>query len=197
MEKKKIAITGGIGSGKSEVSKIIKSLGYEVFSCDEINAELLKKRKVLKQLKALFPTTVKGFFRPKLDKKALSSVVFSDKSALEDLNGLLHPLIMETLLSKMEKANTKAVFSEVPLLFEEGYHDLFDSVIVVKRDKEERIKSVMKRSNLTEEEVIRRINNQIDYDKLDFKGLNIIINDSDIDTLKENTKRTVGLILGE
>ena len=197
MEKKKIAITGGIGSGKSEVSKIIKSLGYEVFSCDEINAELLKKRKVLKQLKVLFPTTVKGFFRPKLDKRALSSVVFSDKSALEDLNGLLHPLIMETLLSKMEKAKAKAVFSEVPLLFEEGYHDLFDSVIVVKRDKEERIKSVIKRSNLTKEEVIRRINNQIDYDKLDFKGLNIIVNDKDIDTLKENTKKTLDLILGE
>ncbi len=194
---KKIAITGGIGSGKSEVSKIIKSLGYEVFSCDEINAELLEKRKVLKQLKVLFPTTVKGFFRLKLDKKALSNVVFSDRSALEDLNGLLHPLIMETLVSKMEKTKGSIVFSEVPLLFEEGYHDLFDSVIVVKRDKLERIKSVMKRSNLTEEEVLRRINNQVDYDKLDFKGLNIITNDKDIDTLKEKTKKIVDAIKGE
>lgn len=197
MSVKKIALTGGIGSGKSEVLSIIKNLGYTVFSCDEINRELLTKRKVLKYLKVLFPTTVKGFFRPKLDKKALSDLVFSDKSALNDLNGLMHPMIMETLIKRIDGVKSGAVFAEVPLLFEEGYQDLFDNVIVVKRDKNERIESVVKRSNISREEVSKRINNQIDYDKFDFSGLIVIINDKDLKTLEENTKKTVRSILGE
>ena len=197
MKVKKIAVTGGIGSGKSEVLRIIKNLGLKVFSCDEINRELLTKRRVLKHVKVLFPTTVRGVFRLKLDKKALSDMVFSDKSALNDLNGLLHPMIMEELIKKLDAVKDGLVFAEVPLLFEEGYQDLFDNVIVVKRNIEARIGGVMKRSNLSREEVIKRINNQIDYDKFDFSGLIVIINDKDIKALEEETEKIVKSVLGE
>ncbi len=189
--KKKIAITGGIGSGKSEVVKAIKELNYPVFSCDEINAELLKRRTVLKRIKVLFPNTVRGFFKPKLDKKALSNVVFSDKSAVKILNSILHPLIMNTLNAKMKRANSELVFAEVPLLFEADYKELFDEIIVVVRDKEQRIKSVMVRSNLTESDVLKRMNNQVNYDAMDLSDYLVIENNSDVENLKEKTKKII------
>ena len=73
----------------------------------------------------------------------------------------------------------------MPLLFECNYQNHFDGVIVVMRDKKARIESVKLRSNLTEEQILARINNQVDYDKKDLSSYIIIKNDSDINALKE------------
>ena len=77
------------------------------------------------------------------------------------------------------------MFIEVPLLFEKGYQQSFDKVIVVLRNKEQRILSVIKRSNLTKEQVVARIENQVDYDKIDLSKFIVINNDKDEKELKE------------
>ena len=74
---------------------------------------------------------------------------------------------------------------EVPLLFECSYQNYFDKVIVIEREKEERIKSVMTRSSLTREQVIERMNNQIDYQTFDLTPYTVIENDCDIETFKQ------------
>ena len=171
----KIAITGGIGSGKSAVCRILKERGYPVFSCDEINRALLSEKSYLDGLCALFPACVKD---GKLNKAALSALVFSDKEALKTLNAYAHPRISERLRRDMEGAE-KTCFAEVPLLFESGMTDLFDGIIVVLRNKEERIRAVVARDGLTAERAEARMKQQFDYDGTLPDGCLVIENDGD------------------
>ena len=179
---KMIAITGGIGSGKSTATSILKGLGYTVFSSDEIVSELYKTRKVAKILKSLFPTAVKGLFL-KIDRKALSNIVFNDKEKLALLTNTITPLVLEEILKR--KKRTKGLcFAEVPLLFECNYQNNFDGVLVIYRPLKDRIESVKTRSTLTEQEILARISAQFDYENNDLNSYVVIKNDSDVHDLK-------------
>ncbi len=160
--KMKIAITGGIGSGKSLVGELLKQKRYSVFSCDEIYKEIVQEKEYLERLKKVFPFAVKD---EKLDKKALASFVFSNSTALKNLNSIAHPYILKRLKERMENAEGTPVFAEVPLLFEENLQSEFDRVIVVLRSVQKRIKSVQMRDGLKEEEIKSRIASQFDYDQ--------------------------------
>lgn len=177
----KIAITGGIGSGKSAVCRILKERGYPVFSCDEINRTLLSEKSYLDGLCALFPTCVKD---GNLQKTALAALVFSDKEALETLNAYAHPRISERLQRDMDGAK-KTCFAEVPLLFESGMTKQFDGAIVVLRNKEERIRAVVTRDGLTAERAEARMKQQFDYNGLLPDGCLVIENDGDEAALRE------------
>lgn len=179
MRKLKVAITGGIGTGKSTVSKILKDAGYFVVSCDEITASLYETFAVKRQLKRLFPTAVTGKIRLTVDKKAIASEVFSSPEKRKALEDFLHPLIMEKVHKNLEKADGKMVFAEVPLLFEGGHETQFDKVIILTRPVSQRVESVMARSNLTVEEVLQRIDNQVDYGKIDMSKYTHVFNGGD------------------
>ena len=177
----KIAITGGIGSGKSAVCRILKERGYPVFSCDEINRTLLSEKSYLDGLCALFPTCVKD---GNLQKTALAALVFSDKEGLETLNAYAHPRISERLQRDMDGAK-KTCFAEVPLLFESGMTKQFDGAIVVLRNKEERIRAVVARDGLTAERAEARMKQQFDYNGPLPDGCLVIENDGDEAALRE------------
>ncbi len=179
-----VAITGGIGSGKTTVSLEILNSGYPVINCDEITKKLYKTVKVKRWVKTNFPTCVSGKFFIKVNKKALAEFVFTDKSALDRLTDYLTELIFKKAI-KSAKKKKGLVFIEVPLLFEKGYQEQFDKIIVVLRDREERILSVIKRSNLTKEQVVARIESQVDYDRIDLSKFIVINNDKDKNELKE------------
>ena len=86
----KIAVTGGIGSGKSTVANIIKEQGYAVFSCDEIYNELLRDEAFIKKLTQKFGTEI--LTDERLNKPKLAQIVFNDEKKLEELNGITHNL---------------------------------------------------------------------------------------------------------
>ncbi len=194
MKNVKIAITGGIGSGKTALVNLIKKMGYAVFSCDEICGGLYKKRKVLKKIKSLFPTAIKGKLFLKADKKEISRLTFADEKKNQSLKELLHPLIMESLIKNMDKKEG-LIFAEVPLLFEGGFEKDFDRVIVVKRDREKRIDGVNKRSNLTREETENIMLSQVDYDSLDLSPYIVVENDGSLEDLKEKVVSMIKEIL--
>lgn len=181
-ELKLIALTGGIGCGKSTALKIIADAGYKTFSSDAIVSELYQKKEIRKKLKPLFPDAVIGdeFL---LDKKKIAAVVFTDKEKHTALTELITPMVIAEIFRRSVSLSGK-VFVEVPLLFECEFNDMFDGVVVITRSKSERIKSVMARSNLTEKEVLERINNQFDYDNADLKNYTVIENESGIEELK-------------
>ncbi len=158
---KKIAVTGGIGSGKSLLLQYVKEKGYPVFSCDEIYRELIRTSEYAQKLSSVFPDAcVDG----RVDKAKLAAIVFNDEEKRRMLNALAHPLIMERLLKNMQTAQGKTVFAEVPLLFEGNYEELFDECIVVLRKLEERERAIRLRDNCTLEEARLRIQAQFDYD---------------------------------
>ena len=157
------AITGGIGSGKSTVANMIAEYGFPVFSCDEIYKEIIYDKNYIREIEKVFPNAVQN---GQIDRGILAKTVFSNEQALKTLNSISHPLIMNELMSRMKKVDDMFAFAEVPLLFEGGFEDLFDNVIIVMRDKEKRIQALKKRNNFSDEEIERRFNNQIDYSLL-------------------------------
>ena len=186
---KKIAITGGIGSGKSLVRKIIMERGFPVFSCDDIYAGLINSELYIQEIFRWFPSVIVD---GKIDKKRLSEIVFQNDDARKRLNGIAHPLIMAQLFKQMDACTHAYAFAEVPLLFEGGFEDLFDEVIVVMRNKQNRINAVQARDNVSEEEVFSRIDVQIDYDSATFKSklqkgnVHFLLNDKDRNQLEKS-----------
>ena len=158
---KMIAITGGIASGKSTVLKTIKELGYTVYSCDEIYKELTSDSSYIVIIEKEFPGVVCD---GKIDRSKLAQIVFSNETARKRLNAIAHPLIMERLLKRMQNAKEMLVFAEVPLLFEGNFQSLFDEIIVVYRNKKERVDAICQRDCISEKEAYARINSQFDYD---------------------------------
>ncbi|MBO5712648.1 MAG: dephospho-CoA kinase [Clostridia bacterium] len=189
--KKVYGITGGIGSGKSVVSSIIKGLGYTVFSADEVYTNLLKTGDFSKQIYTLLGlqfNSEKGFNR-----KEVASVVFNDKNKLKVLNTFTHDKVMAELMRL--NANEKGViFNEVPLLFEGGYQNMYDGVIVVYRNLEDRINAVVNRDNISQEEVLKRIKNQFNYENNDISAHTIIVNDGVYENLVDNVKAVISEI---
>lgn len=178
----KIAITGGIGSGKSTVSKFIKQRGFNVISCDDIYRELLQKDYFLKELAKLFGDGVVS--NGKLNRNYLSEIVFSDSEKLEMLNRFTHPAIMRECLACM---TDEFNFCEIPLLFENSYQNLFDNVIVVLRDREARITAIKERDGLQYKEICKRIDSQFNYDAADFTKYYVIHNNCNLIDLKIQT----------
>ena len=189
MDTIKIAVTGGIGSGKSSVTKIIREKGFPVFSCDEINKQLLTKKDYINRIEKIFPEAVEG---EKIINSRLAEIVFSDETALKKLNSVSHPLIMNELNRQMNSCKG-LVFAEVPLLFEGGYENLFHKIIVVCREKEQRILSVMQRDHSDREAVLSRISRQYDYSQPIPGSVIFLNNDS---TISELENRVVDLLNG-
>lgn len=184
MAKKLIAITGGIGSGKSLALSILKSEGYYTLSSDQITAELYEKRKIKLLLKKMFPFAVKGFFNPKIDRSKISEIVFNNKEKLEQLTATITPLVVAEIQKRAKKVKEN-LFVEVPILFERGYQNQFDKVIIITRAMEDRINSVKIRSNLSKEQVLDRIKNQFDYENADLSPYFSIQNDGSAEVLKQ------------
>lgn len=187
-KKRLIAITGGIGSGKSVVLSVAEELGYPAFSADAFAKEIYHDKSVLEAVEKLFPHCVQN---GAIDRRALAREVFSDEKKLAALNGATHPAIMEKLRSAMDAADSAAVFAEVPLLFEGGYAPLFDRVIVVMRPLAERVEAVARRDGATESEVLARIKNQYDYEKNRIIGHTVLYNEGDLATFRERAARAI------
>ncbi len=179
-----VAITGGIGSGKSTALSVILGEGYPVINLDEITKKLYKTASVKKWLKKNFPHSVSGKIFLRVDKSKISKTVFTDKLAHQKLTDYLAEKIFSRGLKEAKKHNG-LVFMEVPLLFEKEYQNYFDKVLVVLRNKEDRINSVIARSNLTREQVLERMSFQVDYDGLDLSPYTLIVNDKGEKELKE------------
>lgn len=140
-----IALAGGICSGKSVVSDILKSRGETVVSTDKINAELLEDPSYLIELARLFPTVFVG---GTVDKKALRNIIFNDKNERVRLNSLAHPAILARM-QKYAQNKRGRVFVEIPLLMESGAEKYFDKIWFVSADDDIRIARLTERDGIS------------------------------------------------
>ena len=156
----KVGITGGIGSGKSTVSKIFEVLGIPVYYADDASKRLMNEDEGLKEkLISIFGsgTYVDG----KLNRIYLSSIVFNNPEKLAVLNSIVHPATIKDAADWMQRQTAPYAIKEAALIFESGSQEHLDKVIGVYAPAAVRIHRVMQRDNVTREEVQSRMNKQL------------------------------------
>ena len=173
---KLVAISGGIGSGKSVVSHLLTLLGYSVYDCDS-RAKLLMNRSedVKQELREAFGDDV---ITPQetVNRDVLSKIIFGNAEALKTVNSIVHPRVVAEIMSLAGKCNDEYFFFETALPQESGLDKLADAVWLVTAPLETRIERVIKRSGLTREQVMARIASQ-DYSNIKNNRVEYIIND--------------------
>ena len=168
----KIAITGNIASGKSEVEKIIAQ-HFPVYDADKIAHKFLGN----------------------VDRRALGEKVFSDPVARKKLEDYIHPKVKDEILKIFSESQEKCVFVSIPLLFETGFDKLFDKIIFVQCDDKLRLERLMKRNNFTKEQALKRMNAQMPQDEKINKSDFVIHNNSTKEELAEQVNELLKKIL--
>ena len=190
----KIGLTGGIGSGKSTVSFMLKEAGFEIVDADIIAKEVLVKYpEILEKVKVEFGA---GFFdwRGEFRRKELGNHIFRFPKQRKKYEEIILPYIKNEIndkLEELEKKKTSIVILDAPTLIENDLHKEMDYVILVWVDNNTQIQRVRSRDSLMREDAINRINSQMPLDiKKDFA--NIVIENND--TLAK-TKEQVDLLI--
>lgn len=157
----KIGITGGIGSGKTTVAKVFEQLGIPVYHADFWAKEILNTDPPVKQrITELFGSEVYDA-DGKADRKKIADIVFNDKEKLNELNSVIHPAVwMHGEQWLKQHADKPYILKEAAILFESGGNKDMDKVIMISAPQEIRTERVMKRDNVTREEVEVRMANQ-------------------------------------
>jgi len=155
-----VAVTGGIGSGKSVVCRILAASGYEVYDCDSRAKWLMDNSAEIKcgLCRAIHPEVVKGGC---IDRQLLSSIVFSDKDKLQALNSIVHGAVLADIaLWANAHADAGVMFVETAILYQSGLDRMVDEVWEVTAPEQVRVERVMKRNGMSEADVRARIRSQ-------------------------------------
>jgi len=172
-----VGLTGGIGSGKTLISNIFEIFGVPVFYAD------LEARKLLDQDHAIRKNLIDHFGKDiystgNLDRKKLASIVFHDKNSLNFLNSIVHPAVRKKFDHWVKERNDhKYLIEEAAILLESGGIDRFDMVVTVSSPENIRISRVMERDQVTKEDVIKRMKNQISEEERNQLADDVIMND--------------------
>jgi len=173
----KIGITGGIGTGKTTICKIFETLGIPVFYADEESKKILfHDSDVNEELRTIFGKEI--FTEGIPDRKKIADIVFSDREKLEQLNAILHPAVIRKSEEWFhEQKHAPYAIKEAALIFEVGGERNLDKVIVISSPEEISIGRIMKRDNVSEEEVRLRMGNQLAQEVKEKKADFLIVND--------------------
>ncbi len=177
----RVAISGGIGSGKSQVTKILRALGACVVVADEVNAGLLCDKEYIDLIENTFPTVVHNKV---INKKELADLVYNDESKRALLMSIAHPRIFERMFSAYPEE--KVVFYEIPLLSKTDVS--FDIVWFVYSDRTLRLRRIAERDNVSKERAARVMSLQREEDLLREKADVVIDNSGTIDDLCQTVK---------
>ena len=178
-----VGLTGGIGSGKSTVLNQFKNLGINTYSADKAAKKLINSDKdLIKSIKNLFGDNI--YENNILDTVKLSKIVFQDPNKLKSLNSIIHPAVAKDFESFIKTKNGDYIVKEVAIIFETNTEDNYNKIILIRAPLEERIKRVILRDNLSREDVIKRVNNQID-DSTIIDNCDYIIENNNLKDLKE------------
>ena len=157
----KIGLTGGMGSGKTTVSKIFAVLGIPVFYADDVAKNIMNEDAALKQ-NIINALGIESYVNNTLNRKYIADIVFNNRYKLDRLNALVHPVTLAAADKWFNLQTSPYVIKEAALMFEAGAAAHLDYVIGVYTPQHLRLQRVMQRDNSTREQVLARMNSQID-----------------------------------
>jgi dephospho-CoA kinase len=154
-----VGITGGIGTGKSVVTTILSTMGYPVYDSDsEAKNSMLREPQVVRKLQQVFGDDI--FDNGQLNRQRLAGEVFSNANRLQQLNNIVHPAVRNHFRRWVQAQSSPIVFLESAILFESGFDNETEKIVLITTPEEIRIKRVMERDQCTREQVRQRIAQQ-------------------------------------
>jgi len=187
-----IALTGGIATGKSTVCNLFKLHGFLTIDADKIAHKLLDQNST--KIASMFGNEYVE--NGKVLRKKLGKIIFSNEDNKQKLENLLHPLIKQEIekKSKIFEEQKKPYFIDIPLFFEKMHYPISKSLVVY-TPRDIQIERLMKRDNITKEEAILKISNQMDIEKKKDMADLIINNSSNLKNLQNEVERVIKEIL--
>ncbi len=188
-----IAVTGGMGCGQTTVCNFLQQMGVRVINADlEAKREIENNEEIKKQLRQEFGS--RAFYRNgRLNRKYLAQVVFSDATKTETLNRIVHPQMVTRVIEQIERAREsrkyKIIAVDAALIYEINLENMFDAVVVVTARMKQRIERLQARDNMSEKEIIDRINRQIPIEDKKKWADFVVNNYGDLEALQQNTRK--------
>lgn len=189
-----VGLTGGIGSGKTAVSNLFEKLGTNIIDTDIISHDLVNNdSSVLKEIVTLFGHDILNDDKS-LNRKKLAKTIFSQKEYKQQLEAILHPKIRATVKNQIQNyalssTPPKYLIVVVPLLFETGFNDFIDRVLVVLSSESIRIQRIQQRDHRSLEEILAIINSQVDDKRRTKQADDIIENNHSLKELEPQIKQ--------
>lgn len=179
-----IGITGGIGSGKTLVSKLLSKRGFKVYYADLVAKKLYNEdKKLVKDLVKVFGKEIINY-KGKVNLPKLKELIFANKKNYETINKLVHPAVINYLKKEIKKSKYDLVLVEAAVLFESGFNKSLDYIITVYSDKKKRIDRLMIRDEATRSEINHLMKFQIDEKiKMEMSDF-VIMNNKTVEDLK-------------
>lgn len=171
-----VGITGGIGSGKSVVSRLLNMLGYPVYDSDSKAKRLNDTDEEVKRALTLaFGSDL--YENGLLNRPKLASLIFQSDSNRQLVNAIIHPAVKCDFLRWAEAQNSDIVFLEAAILYESGFDAFMNKVVAVAAPEQVRIQRAMQRDNATEQQIVNRLRAQMSQDVLESKADFVVVND--------------------
>jgi len=179
----KIGVTGGIGSGKTTVCKIIESLGYPVYYADDrakwiMNNDSNCREKITTQFGE------KSYYNNLLNREYLSKTIFSDSEKVNTLNSIVHPLVALDFENWIKNQSSKIIFKEAALMFETNSWKSLDKIILVSAPLDDRIERVLKRDTHRDRNQILDIISKQMPEEEKLKKADFVIENIDVEKIK-------------
>ena len=179
---KVIGLTGGIGTGKTTVSKMFEALGVPVYNSDSEAKKIMVLPEVIVLLKNNFGNSF--FENDVLNRKKLADLVFKNPEKLNELNAIVHPFVKKNFMIWVKKnENKKFVIKESAILFESKTNINCDKIITVIAPLYLRMQRIVERDNLIFHEIVKRINNQLSDEKK-VENSDFVIENTDLEMTK-------------
>lgn len=187
-----IGLTGGIGTGKSEVTRLLERLGAVAINADQVGHEAYKPDS--ESWKEVIKAFGEDILQPnrEIDRQKLGAIVFGDPDQLVKLNLIMHPRmarIVSEQLESLRDRDTKVVVVEAALLFEAGWDSLVDEVWATDSPVETVIERLQARNGMSAEEVLKRIDSQMDRSERLSRAQVIVDNGGDVADLESTVDR--------
>jgi dephospho-CoA kinase len=183
-----IGLTGGIASGKSTVTKMIRELGIPVIDADQVARDVVKVgEEAYTQIVATFGQDILQA-NGEIDRAKLGAIVFHNEQERKKLNAIVHPAVRRRMMAEKEEyvqSGAKTIVLDIPLLFESELTHLIDKVIVVYVDDEVQLERLMKRNGFSKEEALARIRSQMPLREKVKKADAVINNNGTVEETKQ------------